>query len=247
MGTSSRSRRRRRRTRSSAAAGDGRTGTPLLKRDEVAAAGLLTGFVLLLVGIALLTSSGTGEGGATTSPGGGATTGDVGATASPAVATASPVGATASPATATISPSNVTVTPGSATITPGGAPTAAASDEEAIQSLARRSIEVLPAGQWPSLYDSFSGEFQQRCSREQFEQVGEDSATQLGENLRLLRFKRTEGVTIEGQTAQAVIVGEIVGQGEYQVGAAFQKEDGVWKIAPVPNSEGCAAFNSLSG
>jgi hypothetical protein len=77
--------------------------------------------------------------------------------------------------------------------------------------------------------------------------VGEDSATQLGEDLRLLRFKRTEGVTIEGLTAQAVIVGEIVGQSEYQIQAAFQKENGAWKIAPVPNSEGCAAFDRLGG
>ncbi len=60
---------------------------------------------------------------------------------------------------------------------------AAASDEQgttdgrqAIESLARRSIEVLPAGQWPSLYDSFTSEFQQRCPREEFDQAGMDSA-----------------------------------------------------------------------
>src|SRR2546427_10483435 len=33
-------------------------------------------------------------------------------------------------------------------------------DEKAIESLARRSIEVLTAGQWPSLYDSFTPEYQ---------------------------------------------------------------------------------------
>ena len=218
-------RRRRQQARSSAAAADGKTGTLLLKGNEVAAAGLLTGFVLLLVGIALLASSGTGEGSATTSPDGGAATGDGGATTSPGAATTSPAGATTSPAGATTD-----------AVQPAG------SDEEAIQSLARRSIEVLPAGQWPSLYDSFTSEFQQRCSREQFDQVGEDSAAQLGDDIKLLRFKRTESVTIEGLTAQAVIVGEIVGQSEYQIQAAFQKEHGDWRIAPAPGTQGCAAF-----
>jgi len=218
MGASSRSRRsRRRRGRPSSTAPASRRGTVLLNGNEVAAAGLLVGFVLLLVGIALLTSDGTGEGGATTSPGGGAATSDGGTTASPAAATS----------------------PGDAGT---GAVPPAMNDEEAIQSLSRRSIEVLPAGQWPSLYDSFTSEFQRRCPREQFDQAGEDAAVQLGDDLKLLRFKRTEGVTIEGSTAQAVIVGEIVGQSEYQVQATFQKEDGDWKIAPAPDTQGCEAF-----
>jgi len=241
MGTSSRSKRQRRRARSSAAADDGKTGGLLLKGNEVAAAGLLTGFVLLLVGIALLASSGTGEGSATTSPGA--------ETASPGAATTSPDAAATGDGGATTSPGAATTSPGGETTSPGAATTdavqPAGSDEEAIQSLARRSIEVLPAGQWPSLYDSFTSEFQQRCSREQFDQVGEDSAAQLGDDIKLLRFKRTEGVTIEGLTAQAVIVGEIVGQSEYQIQAAFQKENGAWKIAPAPGTQGCAAF--LSG
>lgn len=205
------SRRRRPSTRS--ATGQAKGGRLLLKGAEVAAAGLLAGFVLLLVGIALLTSDGTGGDGAATGPGG-AITGDGGATPSPG-----------------------------GTATDQEQP--AASDEQAIQRLARRSIEVLPAGQWPSLYDSFSSEFRQRCPREQFDQAGVDAAAELGDDLRLLRFKRVESVTIEDPSAQAVIVGEIAGQGEYQIQAAFQKENGDWKIAPAPNTEGCAAFVRL--
>jgi hypothetical protein len=217
MGTSSSSgRAQRRRARSSAAATE-KPRTLLLKGSEPAAAGLLTGFVLLFVGIALLASDGTG--GVTTSPDGGQAASDGGTTTSPA---------------------DTAISPGATT----DAVQPVASDEEAIQSLARRSIEVLPAGQWPSLYDSFTSEFQQRCSREGFDQAGEDAATQLGDDLRLLRFKRTESVTIEGSTAQAVIVGEIVGQDEYQIQATFLKEDGAWKIAPAPNTEGCEAFLS---
>jgi hypothetical protein len=209
MAATSRSRRSRRRpARSSAAAPDTKPGRLLLKGNEVAAAGLLAAFTLLLVGIALLAPGGTGDGGAAS--------GDGGATVSPS-----------SPTTAATQP--------------------AGSDEQAIQRLARRSIEVLPAGQWPSLYDSFTSEFQQRCPREQFERVGKDAAIQLGNDLRLLRFKRTESVTSEGSSAQAVIVAEIAGKSEYQIQAAFQKEDGDWKIAPAPNTQGCDAFGRLTG
>src|SRR3989304_5326669 len=115
MGASSRSRRsRRRRGRPSSTAPASRRGTVLLNGNEVAAAGVLVGFVLLLVGIALLTSDGTGEGGATTSPGGGAVTSDGGTTASPAAATS----------------------PGDAGT---GAVPPAMNDEEAIQSTSRGS------------------------------------------------------------------------------------------------------------
>ncbi len=122
-----------------------------------------------------------------------------------------------------------------------------ASDEEEIQTLARRSIEVLPAGQWSSLYDSFTSEFQGRCPRAQFDQAGVEAAVQLGDDLRLLRFKRLDSVTVEGSTALGVIVGEIAGQSEYQIQAAFQLEDGSWKIAPASGTAGCEAFGRLSG
>ncbi len=218
MGTESRSSRRRRRRSTQSAAPKPAGDRLLLRGNEPAAAGLLTGFVLLMVGIALLASGGTSDGGATDSP----------------------ADATSSPGDVSASPSDATTSPGATTdvVQP------AASDEEALQSLARRSIEVLPAGQWPSLYDSFTSEFQQRCSREEFGRAGEKAATQLGENLKLLRFKRTETVTIEGSSAEALIVGEIVGQGEYEIRAAFQKEAGGWKIAPAPDTQGCEAFLS---
>lgn len=230
MPASSRSGRggRRRRARSGAAP-VARPDSLLLKRNEVAAAGLLTGFVLLLVGIALLASGGTGDGGAATGdveavpPDDAVATADAGATADDTGAPASDEGATP----------DVSQT--------------RTSDEEAIQWLARRSIEVLPAGQWPSLYDSFTSEFQQRCPRAQYDQVGVDAAAEQGDNLRLLRFKRLESVTVDGSTAQAVIVGEVAGQSEYQIQAAFQKENGSWKIAPAPGTEGCAAFGRLTG
>ncbi len=120
-------------------------------------------------------------------------------------------------------------------------------DEKAIQELSRLSIEVLPQGQWPSLYDSFTPEFQQRCPQEEFDRGGVQAAADLGSDLQLLRFKRLEQARISDTTASAVIVGEVEGKSEYSIQASFQQLDGVWKIAPAPNTQGCEAFSRLSG
>jgi hypothetical protein len=122
---------------------------------------------------------------------------------------------------------------------------ALAPDEVAIESLARQSIEVLPRGEWPSLYESFTLEYQQRCPREQFVAAGEAGALEQGENLELLRFVRLEEVAIESDSATAVIVGEITGQNEYRVRGAFQRVAGSWKLAPSSGTEGCSAFDRV--
>jgi hypothetical protein len=119
-------------------------------------------------------------------------------------------------------------------------------DEVAIEALARRSIEVLPAGQWPTLYEDFTPEFQQRCPRQEFVDGGARNATELGQSLPLLAYKRLEQVSIADDAASAVVVGEIRGQPEYSVEAAFQRVAGVWKLAPAPSTERCAAFNRLT-
>ena len=119
-------------------------------------------------------------------------------------------------------------------------------DDFAIEALARRSIEVLPGGQWPSLYDDFTQEFQARCPRDEFVAGGETNATELGPQLQLLGFKRLQNVAYNGDSATAVIVGELRGQSEYRVSSAFQRVDGTWKLAPDADTEGCAAFNRLS-
>ena len=126
--------------------------------------------------------------------------------------------------------------------TPGGQ-TPSGPDQQAMEALARRSIEALPQGQWPSLYDSFTAEFHQRCPREEFVQAGESSAQSLGTSLALLRFVRLEQIRIEGETATGIIFGKIEGQEEYSVEATFQREAGVWKLSAPAGSVGCAAFN----
>ncbi len=120
-------------------------------------------------------------------------------------------------------------------------------DGEAIVALARRSIEALPRGQWPSLYDDFTPEFQQRCARAEFAQAGVQAGQDLGADLALLRFKRLEQVSIQTGSASAVIVGELEGRSEYSLQGAFQNVGGVWKLAPAPNTQGCQAFTRLSG
>jgi len=118
-------------------------------------------------------------------------------------------------------------------------------DGLAIVALARSSIEVLPRGEWPSLYDSFTAEYQQRCPKDQFAAAGEAGAQEQGSNLPLLRFVNLEQVSIEGDTAKAVIVGEIQGLQQYKLRSAFRKIDGSWKISPTEGTNGCNAFDRL--
>jgi len=129
-----------------------------------------------------------------------------------------------------------------------GQPQPRQSDAEApIGELARRSVEVLPAGEWPSLYDSFTMEYQQRCPRAEFEQAGIASAEQLGASLSLLQFLRLEELSVTADVAGATIVGQIEGQNEYRVRAAFKIEEGEWKLAPAANTTGCNAFDRIEG
>jgi hypothetical protein len=146
----------------------------------------------------------------------------------------------------------------STTSAPEGSPTPAPSasgvlfqpadaDGEAIVALARKSIESLPQGQWPSLYDDFVASFQARCSATDFAQGGVDSANALGSNLSLLAFKFMQDVVINGEVAHGTIVGELTGISEYQVSAYFAREDGVWKLDAAPDTTGCEAFTRISG
>jgi len=133
---------------------------------------------------------------------------------------------------------------GSPGATASGQPFAPADEDgRAIEALARRSIEVLPRGEWPSLYDSFTAEYQQRCPRDAFVQAGAAGAAALGSDLPLLRFKLLRDVQIDQAAASAVIVGELLGQGEYTVQGSFQKVNGLWRIAPAPGTDGCNACN----
>jgi len=119
------------------------------------------------------------------------------------------------------------------------------SDEKSIESLGQRSIEDLPPGDYASFYESFTSGFRQRCPRNEFLQAGEQAETDLGDDRPFLRFKRLEDVFIQEDNARAVIVGQVAAQPEYKVQAAFQKEDGTWRIAPAAGTEGCQTFQQI--
>jgi hypothetical protein len=129
--------------------------------------------------------------------------------------------------------------------TPSAAVSAA--DRQAIEALARRSIEVLPAGEWPSLYEDFTTAFRDRCPRAEFDQAGVTAAQDLGGDLPSLAFRRLEELAVTGPAATAVIVGEVRGTSEYRIAAAFEVTEGAWKLAPAAGTEGCSAFNRISG
>ncbi|MEX0684255.1 MAG: hypothetical protein WD904_05205 [Dehalococcoidia bacterium] len=117
---------------------------------------------------------------------------------------------------------------------------------EAILELARRSVEALPQGQWPALYDAFTQEFRDRCARAEFVSAGETDATNLGASLPQLHFKYLVNVELAASAASGVIVGAL-GEQEYTIETAYALEGGAWKIAPAPNTSGCNGFNRLSG
>jgi hypothetical protein len=121
------------------------------------------------------------------------------------------------------------------------------SDQDDIRALARRSIEVLPQGQWPSLYNDFTADFQARCTLADFTKAGSDSATNLGASLHLLEFNDLKDLAINGTNATARIVGDLKGQANstYEVGAAFVKVNASWKIAPKSETNGCSAFDQI--
>ena len=129
------------------------------------------------------------------------------------------------------------------TASAGASFSAASADEVAIETLARKSIEVLPRGKWPNLYDDFTAEFQARCPREEFVQAGIAAAQEQGANLTKLGFVRLAHVSVEGTAATAVITGELQGIQEYQINAAFQNVDGTWKLSPAADTQGCQAFS----
>jgi hypothetical protein len=114
----------------------------------------------------------------------------------------------------------------------------------AILELGRRSVEALPNGQWPGLYDSFTQEFRDRCPREEFEAAGETDAEAQGDRLQQIAFVKMLNVVFSGDTATAVIVGA-VGSEEYTIGTGYALEDGEWKIAPPPDTSGCNGFTRL--
>ncbi len=99
------------------------------------------------------------------------------------------------------------------------------------------------------VYDDFTPDFQARCTLADFIQTGVDSATNLGDDLHLLEFTALKAVSISGDTASAMIVGNFSGHAKsaYDIEAVFARESGRWKLAAAPDTQGCQSFNLASG
>ena len=117
---------------------------------------------------------------------------------------------------------------------------------QSIVDLGRRSVEALPDGEWPGLYDAFTQEFRDRCPFSEFVAAGETNAATLGDSLQQIRFKYMIDVSLSADAASAIIVGAL-SDDEYTIETAYVREDGEWKIAPAPGTTGCSGFNRLSG
>src|SRR2546427_2964539 len=76
-------------------------------------------------------------------------------------------------------------------------------DGLAAADLARSSIEVLPRGEWPSLYDSFTPEYQQRCPTDQFVAAGGAGRPQQRNNHPLRRLANLQQRFTEGESRTA--------------------------------------------
>lgn len=202
-------------------------GAPFFRRNDVlAAAGLIVIASALLAAVLIAGARGDVAG----TPGPTDTPGTVSATPGTAAATQAPASATGGMA-------------GVASLIP----TPAGGDELAIAELARLSVTLLPEGRWPELYGSFVQSFRDRCGEEEFARVGEESASALGDQLPLVRYRGLNELTVSGDTARAVIVSDLTGTSESLIEASFERVDGQWLLAPAPGTEGCAAFNRISG
>lgn len=120
-------------------------------------------------------------------------------------------------------------------------------DEVAIEALAERLINFLPQGRWADLHDDFTDAFKELCSEDAFVASGNLSAQEQGDQLSLIHYVGVQDFSIQDTTATLVIVGQIGSTSQYTVRADFEKDGDVWKISPVPDSEGCDAFSRLSG
>jgi hypothetical protein len=119
----------------------------------------------------------------------------------------------------------------------------AANDETQIRQLNEDTIDYLKQERWSKMYDLYSQEFQDRCSHDDF--VGDLVMAKafLGEGewkdmLEELKLVTVENIQIQGDTATAEVTSYFMGEEQTKTGY-YIREDGKWRLAPAPGSEGC--------
>jgi len=118
-----------------------------------------------------------------------------------------------------------------------------AGDEEQIRQLNQDVFRHLKDERWSKIYELYSQDFQDRCPRDEF--VGEVLMAKalLGEAewkdlLKELKLVAVENIRIGGDIATAEVTAEFLGERETET-EHYVREDGSWRLAPDPGTEGC--------
>lgn len=122
----------------------------------------------------------------------------------------------------------------------GGGP---ASDEAQIHQLTGDTFNYLQQERWSNIYDLYSQEFQDRCRRDEFIGQFVELKALLGEKefkdlFKEMKLVAAENIQIQGDTATAEVTSKF--WGEERTGTAYYvRENGKWRIAPQPGTQGC--------
>lgn len=125
----------------------------------------------------------------------------------------------------------------------GGGGGGSESDEGQIRQLYENAFDYVKQERWSKTYDLYSQEYRDRCPHDEF--VGQFLMPKeiLGENewkdlLEEAKVVATENIQIQGDTATAEITAYFMGEESTET-EYYVREDGKWRLAPAPGSEGC--------
>jgi len=125
----------------------------------------------------------------------------------------------------------------------GGGGGGSRSDEAQIRQLNMDFINYFKEERWSKIYELNSQEFQERCSRDDF--IGQVMMAKvfLGEGewkdmIGEMKLLAVENIQIQRDSATAEVTSELLGE-EQRETEYYVREDGKWRLAPAPASEGC--------
>lgn len=119
----------------------------------------------------------------------------------------------------------------------------ASSDEKAIRDLTALLHDTVKAEKWGEVYDLMSSGFKARCTRDDFVSgitgaIPPEAQEQFRESLRSVRLVDVEQIQISGTTAHASVLTEDF-EGRKRNTIYYAREEGTWRVAPDPDTEGC--------
>jgi hypothetical protein len=125
----------------------------------------------------------------------------------------------------------------------GGDGGGAGSEEDQIRQLNQDFMTYFKEERWSKIHDLYSEEFQERCSRDDL--IGQVMMAKafLGEGewkdmIGEMKLLAVENIQIQGDSATAEVTSELSGEAQRET-EYYVREDGKWRLAPAPGSEGC--------